>query len=191
MAGEFCPRCGAARTGAFKFCRGCGFDFEGGVGFAAMKPPPIPAASSAALLPAPPLKAKAQTGRVTLVGLLGAVGFGLWLFSRVYSSGTGVSLPLVTDTTAGWHTNLAQTTCGDFTGSMTSAQQIAAAASMLSIFRETEVSDASDGAEFASPFAAQVGAACAKYYGSDPSTGVIAGATMAYMDNPSLHPAHH
>jgi len=28
MADNFCPQCGAARTGAFRFCRGCGFDFD-------------------------------------------------------------------------------------------------------------------------------------------------------------------
>jgi hypothetical protein len=28
MASEFCPRCGAARIGALKFCRSCGFDFD-------------------------------------------------------------------------------------------------------------------------------------------------------------------
>jgi hypothetical protein len=26
---EFCPNCGNARTGAFRFCRSCGFDFDG------------------------------------------------------------------------------------------------------------------------------------------------------------------
>jgi hypothetical protein len=25
---EFCPKCGNARIGAFRFCRSCGFDFE-------------------------------------------------------------------------------------------------------------------------------------------------------------------
>lgn len=28
MATEFCPRCGTARTGSFRFCRSCGFDFD-------------------------------------------------------------------------------------------------------------------------------------------------------------------
>jgi len=37
MAGEFCPRCGTARAGAFRFCRSCGFDFEHDV------PPPAAA----------------------------------------------------------------------------------------------------------------------------------------------------
>lgn len=29
---EFCPRCGSRRIGAFRFCRGCGFDFEAPIG---------------------------------------------------------------------------------------------------------------------------------------------------------------
>src|SRR3990172_5057684 len=28
MANEFCPQCGTARTGAFRFCRSCQFDFD-------------------------------------------------------------------------------------------------------------------------------------------------------------------
>lgn len=28
MAAEFCPRCGRARLGSFRFCRHCGFDFD-------------------------------------------------------------------------------------------------------------------------------------------------------------------
>jgi hypothetical protein len=28
MAREFCPQCGNARTGSFRFCRSCGFDFD-------------------------------------------------------------------------------------------------------------------------------------------------------------------
>jgi micrococcal nuclease len=33
---EFCPQCGSARTGAFRFCRSCRFDFDSGA-------PPAPA----------------------------------------------------------------------------------------------------------------------------------------------------
>lgn len=29
MTLEFCPRCGTGRTGAFRYCRSCAFDFEG------------------------------------------------------------------------------------------------------------------------------------------------------------------
>jgi len=67
---------------------------------------------------------------------------------------------------------------------MTSAQQVAAAQWLLATFRGEEVSDASDGAEFAGLFATEVGAACAKYYRSAPTTGVIAAATMAYNERP-------
>ena len=28
MAGAFCPRCGAQRTGSYRFCASCAFDFE-------------------------------------------------------------------------------------------------------------------------------------------------------------------
>ncbi len=28
MAGEFCPRCGTARVGQFRYCRACQFDFD-------------------------------------------------------------------------------------------------------------------------------------------------------------------
>lgn len=99
--------------------------------------------------------------------------------------------PPVIDGLAGWHTNLGATTCADYTQSMTPPQQLAAAKWMLATERTIEVSDASDGAEFAPAFAVQVAIACAKYYGSAPTTGVIAGAGMAYHDDPSLHPAHH
>lgn len=30
MAAEFCPQCRTSRTGAFRYCRSCGFDFETG-----------------------------------------------------------------------------------------------------------------------------------------------------------------
>ena len=34
MAAEFCPSCRTPRSGGFRFCRGCGFDFD-----AALVPP--------------------------------------------------------------------------------------------------------------------------------------------------------
>jgi hypothetical protein len=108
----------------------------------------------------------------------------------------GVAVPLTAvvpavDDTAGWHTNLAMTTCAEFSKSMTPAQQVAAARSILAIQRRVEVSDATDGAVFAGRYAGQIAAACAKYYGSDLTTPVLAGAGMAYLDDASLHPAHH
>lgn len=43
MARESCPNCGTKRTGAFRFCRSCGFDFEAS---AAASPPPVAAPPS-------------------------------------------------------------------------------------------------------------------------------------------------
>jgi micrococcal nuclease len=54
---DFCPRCGTARLGAFRFCRGCAFDFDavdGGV---------IPAAVPMAVAPA--LVSTVASGRVS------------------------------------------------------------------------------------------------------------------------------
>lgn len=53
MVGEDCPQCGTARTGALRFCRSCGFDFE------APTVPPSPdivptTVANAAPPPAPP-----------------------------------------------------------------------------------------------------------------------------------------
>lgn len=101
--------------------------------------------------------------------------------------GTELGLPGV----AGWQTSLAATTCADYQHSMTSTQQVAAAAWMLAIFRRGEVTDASDDAAAAPTFAGEVGAACTQYYSSTPTTGVIAAATLAYINDPSLHPVHH
>ena len=39
---EFCPQCGSARTGAFRFCRQCRFDFDG------VAPSPVPIAQPVA-----------------------------------------------------------------------------------------------------------------------------------------------
>jgi len=77
---EFCPRCGVARTGALKFCRGCGFDFESGAGFAAV-PPSAPA-------PAAPPVTQAKRSRSGFWVLLFVIGLALWGWSRIYSGGT-------------------------------------------------------------------------------------------------------
>ena len=182
---DVCPKCATDRVGAFRFCRRCGFDFEAGVGFAALKPP---AAESPPVAPVP--NAEGQPGRVAVLGLLAALGLGLWLLLQVVPSGIGGSLSSI-DETAGWHTNLAYTSCAEYTGSMTSAQRIAAAGWLLDLNRRMEVTDASSGAEYTGRYAADIASACAKYYGSEPSTGVIAAATLAYMDDAILHPAHH
>jgi hypothetical protein len=48
MGGEFCPRCGESRTGGFRFCRKCGFDYEA--------PPEVqPPDSRPAVAPRPPV----------------------------------------------------------------------------------------------------------------------------------------
>lgn len=90
---------------------------------------------------------------------------------------------------ADWHTNLSVTSCAEYTDSMTPGDQLVAAKWILAIQRRIEVSDASDGAEFASGFVSEIEAACAKYY--TPTTQVLAGAGMAYHDDLSLHPIHH
>jgi hypothetical protein len=103
-----------------------------------------------------------------------------------------VPVPIVLfEPVPGWHTNLDYTTCTEYQQSMTATQRVAAGGYLLAIERRIEVSDASAGGEFASTFAADIGAACTKYYSSTPTSTVIAAATMAYMDDLSLHPAHH
>ena len=44
MAVEFCPRCGTQRTGAFRYCRSCQFDFDTGPASGGLLPPPSPTA---------------------------------------------------------------------------------------------------------------------------------------------------
>ena len=180
-----CPQCQRPNSPADRICRGCGYDHEG-TGFAALTPPAEPATWAAP----PPVTNTHVAPGITVWVLLGTIGVGLWLLLQVVPSGTGSSLSPI-DETAGWHTNLAYTTCAEYTGSMTSAQRIAAAGWLLDLNRRMEVTDASSGAEFAGRYAAEIASACAKYYGSEPSTGVIAAATLAYMDDAILHPAHH
>jgi micrococcal nuclease len=55
---EFCPQCGSTRTGAFRFCRSCRFDFDG-VALTAAAPP---AASVAQAVTKAPMKSR-LTGR--------------------------------------------------------------------------------------------------------------------------------
>ncbi len=43
MASEFCSKCGTPRAGAFRYCRSCGFDFDGTTATQpAVRPPAIP-----------------------------------------------------------------------------------------------------------------------------------------------------
>jgi hypothetical protein len=48
MPTEFCPSCGQPRTGAFRFCRGCGFDFDAAPSPAAPSPSQTQQLASAA-----------------------------------------------------------------------------------------------------------------------------------------------
>ncbi|MGH2512349.1 MAG: hypothetical protein ACRDGQ_06655 [Candidatus Limnocylindrales bacterium] len=93
--------------------------------------------------------------------------------------------------TAGWQTNLAATTCGDYQVTMNATQRQAAAAQLLAIFRHDEVVGSSDGAQFAATFATEINTSCRANYVNAPTTGVIAAATLAYLADASLHPAHH
>ena len=67
MAQEFCPRCGMARTGSFRFCRSCQFDFEANppVVQAAITPPPS-AAPAPTSPPGPAAWATPATGAAGL-----------------------------------------------------------------------------------------------------------------------------
>ena len=53
MAGAFCPRCGAQRTGSYRFCASCAFDFED----PQLAVAPGPAAQAPAEPATPPLSA--------------------------------------------------------------------------------------------------------------------------------------
>ena len=180
-----CPQCGAVRAGPSRFCLSCRFHFDA-----------EPAAPGEPASPVMNWEAKPATSRNGKLALL-AVAALLFLVAMIAYGGTvkgpagaAVGAPALNGST-GWHTNLALTTCTEYTNSMTPAEQVAAAQSILAIERRVEVSDASDGAEFAGRFAGQIVAACAKYYGSAPATQFIAGAGMAYLNDPSLHPVHH
>lgn len=81
---EFCPQCGTGRTGSFRFCRNCQFDFEGTVPAAAV-PAAVAAVVPAVVTQPPPPPAPAVTasrsnqrligpGLVLVGGALAAVG---------------------------------------------------------------------------------------------------------------------
>ena len=137
--------------------------------------------------------ALASVTAITVLIALVYQAMGGYTTQKTATPGSTIVAPAVPvlDGMAGWHTSIAATTCGDYAHSMTSAQRLAAAEWLLAIDRRVEVTDATDGAEFAGTFAVEITTACTKYYGTDPTTGVIAAAVMAYMDDPSLHPAHH
>ena len=76
MLEEFCPRCGTARLAAFRFCRGCRFDFDhAGLGPAAASSAPT-VAVVVAPAPTPRRTARASVGQSFLaIGVLMLVGF--------------------------------------------------------------------------------------------------------------------
>jgi|BarGraNGADG00212_1021973.scaffolds.fasta_scaffold13355_2 hypothetical protein len=189
MAMHSCPRCGALVAPDAAFCTKCGLAVvpaglgpaePSGPGFAAPKMQAPPAAS-----PGNAAVGVIKRGFVALASLIAIAVLVALVYHPMQTAAPAI------DVLPGWHTNLAYTTCTEYQQSMTSAQRVAAAGYLLAIERRLEVSDASDGAEFAGVFAADIGAACTKYYSSTPTATVIAAATMAYMNDPSLHPVHH
>ena len=75
MASAFCPQCGTARTGPFRFCRSCGLDFEG-----------LPAAAEHSLAPpraAPvtPAAALLTAGNLVTYRLLALIA---WMGSALF-----------------------------------------------------------------------------------------------------------
>ena len=79
MADTFCPRCGRERTGSFRFCRDCGFDFDDAV--MALGPDPERAVATQTLSVPPPTtpaaerpKRPARFGRYVAVAVVGLLG---------------------------------------------------------------------------------------------------------------------
>ena len=81
MGDTFCPRCGRERTGSFRFCRDCGFDFDDAV--MALEPDPERAVATQTLWVPPPTtpaaerpKQPARLGRYVAVAVVGLLGIG-------------------------------------------------------------------------------------------------------------------
>jgi hypothetical protein len=66
---EFCPQCGSARIGAFRFCRQCRFDFD------AVAEASVPTAESVAR---PPTVSRLSPRRWLGAGVSVVVGLGSW-----------------------------------------------------------------------------------------------------------------
>ena len=54
MATASCPTCGTARTGSFRYCRSCGFDFDAPASDAPTPPPAAASPVADAVLGSPP-----------------------------------------------------------------------------------------------------------------------------------------
>lgn len=73
----FCPRDGTPRAGAFRFCRTCGFDFEGD------QPAPVTTESPASGYPSPS-QIRSATGWGSVAPVLGIIGIAIGFLVGTY-----------------------------------------------------------------------------------------------------------
>lgn len=78
MAAEFCPSCGTARVGSFRFCRSCAFDFDTLTAPAAAQPAvgPPPAVALPVVAPTAPRPVGSD-----------AVGWLTWIVAVIIAAG--------------------------------------------------------------------------------------------------------
>lgn len=164
---EYCPRCGNQRTGSFRFCRSCQFDFDSVPdplsvgppqyppgGQAPLHPPPAsPAAPSAWTSPdlasnAPPSAAAPRRPPLSLlegivvVAILLVIGFGAVLLApRLINSGTAtLASPTPTPTpspSAAATATPSATTVPMESPTITPDPELAAACTSIAEFRKT------------------------------------------------------
>lgn len=101
MTSEFCPKCGAVRSGAFRFCRSCQFDFDAAdtaPKATAGSPQPAPAAASASVAK------KRSRPAAKIWGWLFVIGAGLWIYGTLNSHAAAPAAPVgpVTPAVAAW-----------------------------------------------------------------------------------------